>query len=406
VFVRPDGPYPPDNSLLATFGTLDRLRIDGRYYSDKSPVPAVLMAGECAVIKAITGWTVAGDSARFCLAMCLLSSGLAYVVAVYSMDRLGRLLGLPSRTGLALTASFALATVAPAYVRHVNNHIMLLGVTAAMLVELLQIEAADLRRLLLAGWLAGLAYTIDLGTGPVIALGAIGLVAYRRRLAGLVPFAAAALPWVLLHHALNYAIGGTLGPANATLEYLNWPGSPFTAANATGGWSHPNLWQFVCYALSLLVGLKGFLIHNLPLFLALLGAIPLIVRRVPERPAIVMAAAWSIGTWLLFAAASSNSSGLSCSIRWFVPLLAPGYFVLAVLLRELPDRRRDFAALSVWGMAMAAVMWQRGPWMPRLVPYWWAYVGGGLLTWALARVHRRPAEAAVNLQLPHQRSAA
>jgi hypothetical protein len=221
-----------------------------------------------------------------------------------------------------------------------------------------------------------------------------------------VRFVAAAAPWVILHHALNYAIGGMLGPANAHVDYLMWPGSPFSPANATGGWTHPSMSHFAGYALSLLVGHKGFLVHNLALALAVPASVVLLRRRVRELPEVVMAVAWCGVTWLVYAVGSTNSGGLCCSIRWFVPLLAPGYFVLAVLLRELPDRRRDFAALSVWGMAMAAVMWQRGPWMPRLVPYWWAYVGGGLLTWALARVHRRPAEAAVNLQLPHQRSAA
>jgi hypothetical protein len=406
IFIRPNGPYPTDNNLLADYGTLDRLRIDGHFYSDKSPVPAMLMAGEYGLLRAVTGWTAAKYPQRFCWLLCVLTSGLAYVVAVWSMDRLGRIVGLPSRTGLALTASFALATVAPAYVRQVNNHVLLLGVTAALLVELLQLETAHVGRLLLAGWLAGLAYTIDLGVGPIISLGAACLVAYRRRWIGVAPFAAAALPWILLHHGLNYAIGGTLGPANANLEYLNWPGSPFNAANATGGWSHPNLWTFLCYAVSLLVGLKGFLNHNLMLMLAVPAAALLVMRRVRETPEIVMASAWAVGTWLLFAVASSNSSGLSCSIRWFVPLLAPGCFVLAVLLRDLPERRRDFAALSVWGAAMAYVMWQRGPWMPKLVPHWWAYVGGGLLTWGVVNIRRRAAEPAVILQMPKRRRAA
>src|SRR5436305_5847422 len=47
LFVRvppPDGstpsPYPPENALLRAKGTLDKLLINGRYYSDKSPVPA------------------------------------------------------------------------------------------------------------------------------------------------------------------------------------------------------------------------------------------------------------------------------------------------------------------------------------------------------------------------------
>ena len=239
--------------------------------------------------------------------------------------------------------------------------------------------------MLVAGGLAGLAYTIDLGAGPVLALGAAGVVAYRRRLAGLVPFAAAALPFVALHHALNYRIGGTFGPANAHVEYLLWPGSPFSAANATGGWTHPTVGHFVVYALGLMVGHKGFLIHNLALLLSVPAAVWLVKRRGPQTAEIVMASAWAVGTWFVYSAASTNSGGQCCSIRWFVPLLAPGYLILAILLRELPNYRRDFAALSLWGGAMAGVMWQRGPWMPRLVPFWWAFAAGALVTWAAVR---------------------
>ncbi len=377
-----------DDSVFA--GTKDKLLIGGRYYSDKSPVPAVLMAGQYALLKAITGWTAAADETRFCEVLCLVTAGLAYVVAVWSIDRLGRVVGLSSGIGLALTASFAFATVAPVYARHVNNHILLLAVAAALLVELIELGRTDAamsasRRLVIAGALSGLAYTIDLGAGPVIMLAAAALVVYRRRLGGLLTFALAAVPCVLLHHALNFAIGGTIGPANANLEYLNWPGSPFNAANATGGWAHPTITSFVWYAVSLLVGLKGFLIHNPPLLLAVPAVVRLIIKRVPETPELLMACAWAVGTWLLYAAASTNCGGLCCSIRWFVPLLAPGYFVLAVMLREMPWLGRDLAALSAWGALLVAVMWPRGPWMPHLVPYWWVYLAGGLMTWAVVR---------------------
>jgi hypothetical protein len=114
IFVRP--PLKPDLNSAGDppplAGTQDKLLIGGRYYSDKSPVPAVLMAAEYTLLKTITGWTASGSSDRFCLAMCFLSSGLAYVVAVWSIDRLGRAVRLPPGVGLALTASFALATVA------------------------------------------------------------------------------------------------------------------------------------------------------------------------------------------------------------------------------------------------------------------------------------------------------
>ena len=39
------GPYPADDPLLQQHGTRDRLLIRGHFYSDKSPVPALLMAG-------------------------------------------------------------------------------------------------------------------------------------------------------------------------------------------------------------------------------------------------------------------------------------------------------------------------------------------------------------------------
>jgi hypothetical protein len=388
----PDRPAPyPRQDVGMAAGTRDKLLIGGLYYSDKSPVPALLMAGEYAALKAVTSWTAAARADRFCRVMILASAGLAYVCAVGSVYRLGRPLRLPPGLRVALTASFGLCTIALPYARHVNNHILLLAVAAALLVELAELgrsptgTPAPRGRLLGVGALAGLAYTIDLGAGPVIACGAAGLVAYRRRLPGLAVFAGVALPWVALHHGLNYAIGGTLGPANARLDYLQWPGSPFTAANSTGGWQHPHVGRFVLYALDLLVGKKGFLGHNLPLYLALFGTAGLLWRRVREAPELLLAAFWCGGVWLLYAAASTNYSGACCSVRWFVPLLAPGYYALAVLLRDFPTYRRDFAVLSGWAAVMALLMWRQGPWMQHVVPLWWLFTAGAVVNWGVVR---------------------
>src|ERR1700722_334784 len=38
-------PYSADQTLLLQQGTLDKLCINGHFYSDKSPVPALLLAG-------------------------------------------------------------------------------------------------------------------------------------------------------------------------------------------------------------------------------------------------------------------------------------------------------------------------------------------------------------------------
>ena len=96
-------------------------------------------------------------------------------------------------------------------------------------------------------------------------------------------------------------------------------------------------------------------------------------------------AAWAFGVWLLYSAASSNSGGYCASIRWFVPLLAPGYLTLGVMLREMPEYGRDLAGLSAWSAAMTVAMWRQGPWMPHLVPFWWLYLTGALVTWGVIR---------------------
>src|SRR5439155_14738078 len=178
---------------------------------------------------------------------------------------------------------------------------------------------------------------------------------------------------VASHHALNYLIGGTWKPANANPEYLSWPGSPFDAGTMTGGWNHAGVSAFALYAVDLLVGKRGFLGHNLALYLG----VPAVLlrlrshsrkRRRGESPELALAMGWCVGVWLLYAATSTNYSGACCSVRWFVPLLAPGYYILAVFLRDHPRFRPDFVVLSVWGAAMAPLMWWKGPWMLRMVP--------------------------------------
>jgi hypothetical protein len=387
------GTWTIDDSPFVA-ATQDKLFIDGHYYSDKSPVPAVLMAGEYVVWRTITGQTAHSRPERFCRFLTVATSGLAYVIAVWSIFRLGRPLRLPLGLRLILTASFAVATVAPAYVRHVNNHMLLLGVIAVLLVEAVWLGHEARRpptmQLVGIGLLAGLAYTIDLGAGPVILLGAFCHVMFRCGWRAALIVATAALPWLVSHHLLNYLIGGTWKPANANPDYLSWPGSPFDATTMTGGWNHPSVGAFVLYAVDLLIGKRGFLGHNLALYLAVPASVWSVFtlsrkRARGEWPELALAMSWCVGVWLLYAATSTNYSGACCSVRWFVPLLAPGYYVLAVFLRERPEFRRDFVVLSLWGAAMAPLMWWKGPWMLRMVPQYWVFVGGAAASWAVVR---------------------
>ncbi len=403
-------PYNPREPSLLKQGTFDKLFIDGHYYSDKSPVPALLMAGAYQLWQWTTGETARTHPDRFCRTMTLVSSGLAYVLAVWCIYRLGRRVGLSLWLRLVLTGSFAIATVALPYAQQVNNHLLLLAVTSALALAVVGVReerhcGISLWRFVMLGTLAGLGYTIDLGAGPVILLCTSILILYcrvpyqpaapaRDALAGaagwqgIVFFALAALPWLALHHALNYAIGGSFKPANANPEYFRWPGSPFAAANLTGSWIHPNIGSFLLYAASMLFGKRGFLGHNLPLFLM----IPALFVLARHRRKIGAEIFWAVGcwggTWLLYAATSNNSSGQCCTIRWFVPLLAPAYLVLALLLRHYPRYCLDFLLLSAWGMLLVFLM-REGPWLGGMVRFFWPIQAAALCSWAICHRLRR-----------------
>jgi hypothetical protein len=411
IFVRPPppesvepNPYPDDRPDLQREGTKDKLLINGSYYSDKSPVPALTIAGMYKALKWATGIVARRQPRRFCYWMTVGTSGAAYVVSVWCIYQLGGVLRLALRPRLLLTASLGLATVAPTYARQVNNHILLLAVASALvlslarLVEEQQAGRTPWQRVLEIGLLAGLGYTLDLGVGPVLVLCSLAIVVYRTRsIAAALAFALAAAPWIAAHHGLNYYIGGTIKPANAVVEYLQWPGSPFDAENMTGDFKQKSLGRFLLYPLAMLFGKHGFFNHNLPLLLALAAVCVLPRKRVKEAPEIIFSSCFFAGAWMLYAGMSNNYSGACCSIRWFVPLLAPAWYVLAILLRERPERQADLCILSGFGAVLAVVMWWGGPWEGRLpaiywpvkAPIYWPLNAAALVAWGWLALRRR-----------------
>jgi hypothetical protein len=415
LFVKPSegrSPYAGEGAVLLARGTLDKLFINGHCYSDKSPVPALLLAGAYQLLQWLSGLDARERPDLFCYLMTLASSGLAYVVAVWCIYRIGAALGIDVRSRLLLTASFALATVALPYVRHVNNHMMLLGVTALIMLALARLakrgqgEHVPWRHFLGLGCLAGVGYTIDLGAGPVLITGCVvALVLRCRRVMPVAAMLAAASPWLVLHHAVNYSTGGTWKPANAVAEYLQWPGSPFTPENMTGVVNH-SVGHFCAYALALLFGKQGFIGHNLPLFLAAPAAVVLLKRRVAQWPELLFAAFFCGGTFMAYALTSSNSSGRCCSIRWFVPFLAPAYYVLALYLQGCPTQWKPFLILSSWGLLLGGIMWWHGPWILHMVPWLWPIQGAALLSWLGYSIWQQRRSAAGQVTAQEQRIAA
>ena len=389
-------PVDPAQPLLVEHGTMDKLFINGHFYSDKPPLVSVLLGGVYRL------WLTAGGP-RFAerpdvtiRMMTLLTSGLAYMVAIWCWYRLALLRGWSRPVRLLLVAGFALGTIAVPYVEQVNAHEMYLGVMSAVMLQLEQIRRAlaerrpCLGRLLLLGTLGGLGYNLDPGLAPGIALALFGWVVWRvRHPVTVFWFVCSTLPWVASHHVLNHAIGGTwITPINANPEYFNFPNSPFNGTNITGFWRHTPL-KFALYLPDLLFGKQGFFTHNLPMMLAVFCLPRMIWRRQLTGEQVAGLVFAGLG-YLSYAILSKNHGGACCSVRWFVPFLAVGFVIIGDFLAWKPEYLREQIILTLGGLVLGASMSWAGPWTMRLVPGFWPIMGVTMLLFAISGFSRRP----------------
>jgi hypothetical protein len=387
-------PYGTD-TLLNRFGTRDVVLIGGKLYSGKAPVPSVLMAALYAGAQRSFGINARQSPSLFCYLMTVITSGIAYAIAVWCIFRIGVRVGLDWNDALLIAASFAFATVAIAYMQAVNNHIVLLAIVSAVILNMLRFIAAQragkstAAMLLAIGALSGLGYSVDQGSGMILLVAAAGWAAYRTRSYRVFClFALAAAPWVVAHHLLIFAIGHSLRPLGSIRAYESFPGAAFTTADMTGIWHHRSVLKTIEYGLAVLFGRRGFIFYNLALYLSLVAICQLIAGSDEQLPELIFAAFYAGGTWIMYSLLSNNYSGVCCSIRWFVPLLASGYYVLIRFLKQQPEYWPDFMILSGWGVLLGARIWWQGPWVAQFGFFYYPLQAAALLSWAAYRVTR------------------
>ena len=392
---RPGGsPYGTD-PLLNRFGTRDVMSIGGKIYSAKPPIPLLLRAAVYAGLQLITGLTARRNPRLFYYLMTVTTSAIAYAIAVWCAFRIGLRAGLDWSRAVSLAASLALATVAIAYMQVVNDHIVVLAVSSALILNMLRLlgprraGASQTPMVLAVGTLGGFGYAVEQGSGTIFFLAAIVWTAYRTRsFRALGLFGLAAAPWVIAHHVAIYAIGRTLRPLAGVAAYVAFPGAAFTAADMTGVWPDRSLLKTIGYTLGMLFGPRGFIGYNLPLYLSLIALCIFIARGDEQLPEVIFAGCCLGGTWILYSLFSSNYSGVCCSVRWFVPLLAPAYYILARFLSEQPEYWPDFLILSGWGLLIGARIWWQGPWMPHFGFFFFPLQAAALISWAAYRIPR------------------
>jgi hypothetical protein len=161
---------------------------------------------------------------------------------------------------------------------------------------------------------------------------------------------------IVPNFVILYAISGSIVPFDLVQEYFNYPGSKLAESGLLTGMEVKTGWALVKYAFHMVIGKKGFLLHNPLTFLAIPFMITEITaRRKFWREAIAIAVA-SLVIIVFYILTSKDYSGFAYSIRWFVPFLPLWYlFLYPVFTQERPKLRKTFSVLFILSVVIAAV---------------------------------------------------
>jgi hypothetical protein len=337
--------------------TIDRVRLNGHFYSSKPPLLPTLLAGEYLLLKKLSfGRLSFRNSPESVIRVIVASINLVPLVIFLGLFSrlLDRLAPDPWIRAYSMAAA-GLGTFLTGFSITLNNHTIAAFSSFFALYPAFLIWCEGQRRwglFAVAGFFAGFAAVNELpATAFLVALG-VGLVwkVRRQTLTWFLPFAL--LP-IACHFWMNHLVTGDLLPAYAHKSAYIYPGSYWLIAPISGrlvGRSViDNIYEpWPVYIFNMLAGHHGILSLS-PIFIfTLLG----VWRSLRSRgnPLRAFAALSAFLTLLLlvfytFFAGNRNYGGMCCGLRWF-------FWLIPLWLMLLPEGLRGKTAHR-WFRGMA-----------------------------------------------------
>jgi hypothetical protein len=336
----------------STFTTVDKVRIDGRFYSDKPILPIAWLAA----VYWIPSHALSIDFAesRETAVKIVTFFGIGSFSILLALLFFLRLRPADAPLGLRLVSSAAvvLATWIVSYGTTVNNHTPAACVVFALVWVLDSSRGRPgLAPPLLAGTLAGLLFNFDFPTGGLFALGSIAFVstAHPSRLRATVACAAGFAALVVLMMALDLFAYGTVLPASMVPGGKDFPGNIHAVTPGGQFWPRdPPVYYF-----HVLFGQRGFF-SCMPVLL--FGLMPIAADLRSRRKDAWILGATLASVTLFYATQTGDHGGWAYGFRYLIPLI-PILFWFSV--RWWIEHRRQrriwlfYAALAV----SAAVSW-------------------------------------------------
>ncbi|MCF7922519.1 MAG: hypothetical protein K9M55_07445 [Candidatus Marinimicrobia bacterium] len=355
-----------DESVFVNSG--DKVFINGHFYSDKPALPSLLAAVIYAPLHALGlnlnyGWNL---SYYFII---LFTIKVFWIASVLAFRR--ALAFTPVRRDRIplLIFIFAFGSLIFSWTTSFNNHS--LAASSLMIAFMFYLQAKNSLKsapLFWAGLCFGVATAADIPTGVFLVGFAVLIYLDLKSPLGNALFWVAAFIPIGCHLAINYTISGSLLPVQIFPEYFNYAGSPWIEKSLLSGIGANSPLFTIKYALSCLLGVRGFLWYN-PLLFVLTGLLYQNVRGKREFQheslVIIIATLVLMSYYFIF---SSNFGGDSYSIRWFVPCLPLIFFYSYDIEKIMRSRQSEMAIYGlVFLSTFIAHIGAINPWSNHLV---------------------------------------
>jgi hypothetical protein len=344
-----------DNTAFIDTG--DKVFIGGHFYSDKPPIPSVLGAAiYWPLYQAGIGLHL-GSSIPYYL-VTLLTVRLFWLLGTLAFFSSLAYTGLDAEKRFLATVALGLGSLYFSWSSTYNSHALAASFLSIGFYFLLRARFEPVVKLNLgvAALFLSLASTADVPTGLFYFLFLLYVLRDPRLRTGVIFYLLPLLVTLIPALSITYSIHHSIVPVQIVASYFHYPGSPWIGTDQLSGMRINSAQFSIDYALSALVGPKGFLLYDPIIAIALWGLVRTIRIKARFFYEGIVVAAGSGAIVLYYLLATNNYGGWSYSIRWFVPLLPLLFFFLYPYFETYgPTRARSFRVLLCVAIVIAFV---------------------------------------------------
>lgn len=332
--------------------TIDKVKINGKFYSEKPPFPSLIGAIVYFPISQI-GFKLDSDTSVAYYLICLFSVKLIWLISIFCFYKI---LELIKFTGNKIfpTSFLAFGSLFFTWSTTFNNHIFsasFLIIAFYFWLKSRKENFSKLKSVFFSGLFFLFSGISDLPTLIFFPLFLLLLVVKSKNLKTVLTFLLPLLVTIFPYSLFNYLISGSVKPFQSQVEFFMYENSYWLDKGFLSGTNRNDFIFAAKHLLELLISEKGFLIYNPILFLSVVSSFFLRKRfsEIQDERKIIL---FGIGVILLFYSFfTKDIGGWSYSVRWFVCLL-PFLILLSFPYFEKVTKMKKIVLVILFSLGM------------------------------------------------------